>query len=108
MMSKITISLPEEMLEDIDKIIIEDRFENVPEFLRHCVRRYFFERVNNDEGSLLNDIEHWKNVQLKINKLTDEELMGMMTCSVLVERMERIAMSEIIKRLYLKTLKNDK
>ena len=100
----INVKITDKMSEGISRIMIEQEFESTSEFIRHCIREYFKELAKNEEGSLINDIEHWNEVQKKINKLPDEDLTSMMTGSITVERMERMAQNEIIKRLYLKTL----
>lgn len=105
MKKTINVKITNKMSEAISRIMIEQQFESTSEFIRHCIREYFKELANNDEGSLINDIEHWNKIQIKINDLPDEDLISMMTGSVTVERMERMAQSEIIKRLYLKTVK---
>jgi len=40
---KVTISIPEAMLEDVNKEIERKKFSSLSEFIRHTIRRYFEE-----------------------------------------------------------------
>ena len=40
---KVTISIPEAMLEDVNKEIERKKFSSLSEFIRHAIRRYFEE-----------------------------------------------------------------
>ena len=50
------------------------------------------------------DYKHWNKVQQTVNTFPDRDLLNMMTSSVSVECMGRIAFSEIIRRLYMKMI----
>jgi len=40
---KVTISIPEAMLEDVKEEIERKKFSSLSEFIRHAIRRYFEE-----------------------------------------------------------------
>ncbi len=40
MSRKIQTVIPDRIAEEIDKVIIEDRFADQSEFVRHCIREY--------------------------------------------------------------------
>ena len=100
-MRTVVIKLCEEMACDVEDVMKEDRYAKIDEFIRFCIRQYLINRDQIiDEHILSKDGGHWSKVQTQINKLSDEELLTIMTNNVTVEKMERIAQTEILKRVF--------
>jgi len=67
MSRKIQTVIPDRVAEEIDKVIIEDRFADQSEFVRHCIREYLKLRELNakDLEAAIEEIESVANDLLR-------------------------------------------